>query len=249
MERTPAVPARRTACVLPVEALRPRPRRCCVGGLVYLAIAVERARARWSPRAIAVRYLLLYTPLKPVTSLCSLVGAVPGALPPVAGWAARSRHDIGPEAVVAIRDHVPVADPHTLAIGRMYRDDYARAGIRVLPVIDRDGSSTATHAVVNCLALLPGRAPAHACSAWPGPLYFATALAARPRASCGRPIGLARTRSLADARRLLVVSARLPAGPPRHDGARQAPDHAMTTGTLTMPRTACLDPGRVSSRR
>ena len=184
--------------------------------------------------AIAVTYLLLYTPLKPVTSLCSLVGAVPGALPPVAGWAA-ARGTIGPEAWVLFAIMFLWQIPHSLAIGRMYRDDYARAGIRVLPVVDRDGSSTAIHAVVQLPRPPPGRAPARRCSAWPGPStssprsslglgFLWSAIGARPHAVAGRrpaPAGHV---------------ARLPPRPPRHDGARQAPDHAMTAGTLTVPR-------------
>jgi protoheme IX farnesyltransferase len=146
---------------------------------------------------------LLYTPLKPVTSLCSLVGAVPGALPPVAGWAA-ARGSIGPEAWVLFAIMYLWQIPHTLAIGRMYRDDYARAGIRVLPVVDGDGSSTAIHAVVNCLALLPV-ALLPTLLGMAGPLYFATALVLG-LGFLWSAIGLARRRSLADARRLLVTS-------------------------------------------
>jgi protoheme IX farnesyltransferase len=148
-------------------------------------------------------YLLLYTPLKPVTSLCSLVGAVPGALPPVAGWAA-ARGTIGPEAWVLFAIMFLWQIPHTLAIGRMYRDDYARAGIRVLPVLDRDGSSTAMHAVINCLALLPV-ALMPTLVGMAGAIYFATALLLG-LGFLWAAIGLARTRSLVDARRLLVVS-------------------------------------------
>jgi len=187
--------------VLPVEALV-LGIALLVGGLGYLAIAVG-APAALVTTAISATYLLLYTPLKPVTSLCSLVGAVPGALPPVAGWAA-ARGTIGPEAWVLFAIMYLWQIPHTLAIGRMYRDDYARAGIRVLPVIDRDGSSTATHAVVNCLALLPV-ALLPTLLGMAGPVYFATALVLG-LGFLWSAIGLARTRSLGDARRLLVTS-------------------------------------------
>jgi heme o synthase len=173
-----------------------------LGGLVYLRVAVNLPCALVTT-AIAVTYLLLYTPLKPVTSLCSLVGAVPGALPPVAGWAA-SHGTIGPEAWVLFAIMYLWQIPHTLAIGRMYRDDYARAGIRVLPVIDGDGASTATHAVTNCLALVPV-ALLPTLLGMAGPLYFATALLLG-LCFLWSAVGLARTRSLADARRLLVVS-------------------------------------------
>src|SRR5206468_385146 len=122
-------------------------------GLLVLA-GTTNAAATLVTAGIAVTYLLLYTPLKRVTSLCSLVGAVPGALPPVAGWAA-ARGALGLEPWILFTIMFLWQIPHTLAIGRMYRDDYARAGIRVLPVIDRDGRTTGVQAVSNCLALLP----------------------------------------------------------------------------------------------
>jgi protoheme IX farnesyltransferase len=171
-------------------------------GLLYLVAAVD-APAALVTTTIAVTYLLLYTPLKPLTSLCSLVGAVPGALPPVAGWAA-ARGTLGPEAWVLFAIMYLWQVPHTLAIGRMYRDDYARAGIQVLPVIDGDGRSTARHAVVNCLALLPV-ALLPTLLGMAGAVYFATALLLG-LAFLWAAIRLARTRSLPDARRLLVTS-------------------------------------------
>src|SRR5262249_18829758 len=201
-------------------------------GLGYLQLAVG-APAALVTTSISATYLLLYTPLKPVTALCSLVGAVPGALPPVAGWAA-PRGRIGPEAWGLFAIMYLWQIPHTLAIGRMYRDDYARAGIRVLPVIDGDGSSTAIQAVVNCLALLPV-ALLPTLLGMAGPFYFATALvlglgflwsAHRPR----RHAGVRRRR--APPRRPPALSP----GPARHDGARQASDHAMTAGALPIPR-------------
>src|ERR1051325_5965542 len=124
-----------------------------VGGVTVLFLAVEPLAAVVTA-AIAIIYLLLYTPLKRVSSLCSLVGAIPGALPPVAGWAA-ARGTLGLEPWILFAIMFLWQIPHTLAIGRMYRDDYARAGIRVLPVVDRDGPTTGLQAVCNCLALLP----------------------------------------------------------------------------------------------
>src|SRR4029453_6238613 len=173
-----------------------------LGGRVSLRGAVNRPRAL-VPAALAGPYLLLYTPLKPVTSLCSLVGAVPGALPPVAGWAA-ARGTIGPEAWVLFAIMFLWQIPHTLAIGRMYRDDYARAGIRVLPVVDRDGGTTGLQAGPNCLALVPV-ALLPTLLGMAGPVYFATALLLGLW-FLWTPVGLAPTASLVDARRLLVVS-------------------------------------------
>jgi len=172
------------------------------GGLAYLQVAAGGPCALVTA-AIAATYLLAYTPLKSRTSLCSLVGAVPGALPPVAGWAA-ARGGVSTEAWVLFAIMYLWQIPHTLAIGRMYRDDYARAGIRVLAVVDADGSSTAIQAVVNCLALLPV-ALLPTLLGMAGSLYFAIALVLG-LGFLWAAIGLARTRSLMDARRLLVVS-------------------------------------------
>jgi protoheme IX farnesyltransferase len=171
-------------------------------GLGWLAAGVG-ALATAVTASIAVTYLLVYTPLKPVTSLCSIVGAVPGALPPVAGWAA-ARDALGPEAWVLFAILFLWQIPHSLAIGRVYRDDYARAGIRVLPVVDRDGPSTGLHVLSNCLALLPV-ALLPTLIGLAGPLYFLVALVLG-LGFLWSAIGLARTRSATDARRVLVAS-------------------------------------------
>ena len=100
-----------------------------------------------------VTYLAVYTPLKRVTPFSTLVGAVPGALPPVIGWAAaRGSLDGGALVLFAILFLWQV--PHFLAIAWLYRDDYARAGFPMLPVLDREGGFTARQAVIHSLALL-----------------------------------------------------------------------------------------------
>jgi len=173
-----------------------------VAGVAWLAIAVN-ALAGEVTAVIALTYLGLYTPLKRVTSFCSIVGAVPGALPPVAGWAA-AQGRLGIEAWVLFAIMFLWQIPHTLAIGQLYRDDYARAGIRVLPVIDYHGGSTGRQAVLNTLALLAvGMLPTAVGLA--GERYLVAALLL----GCGflwSAIMLARTHSLADARRLLFAS-------------------------------------------
>ncbi len=187
--------------LLPVEAL-------VIGlvllavGLAHLALAVN-ALAMAVTAAIAVVYLLLYTPLKRVTSLCSIVGAVPGALPPVAGWAA-ARGTIDVQAWVLFAIMFLWQIPHSLAIARLYRDDYARAGIRLLPVVDLDGPSTGTHVVANCLALLPV-ALLPTLLGVAGPVYFLVALILGI-GLLWSGITLARGRSAADARRLMFAS-------------------------------------------
>lgn len=123
-----------------------------LAGLAYLALAVNAISA-WVTALITASYLLLYTPMKRKSSLCILAGAVPGALPPVIGWvAARGRLDIDAWVLFAILFLWQV--PHTLAIAWLYRDDYARAGIQFLPVIDPDGSSTNRQILSHCAALL-----------------------------------------------------------------------------------------------
>ena len=99
-------------------------------------------------------YVLAYTPLKRVSSLCTVVGAVPGALPPLMGWAA-SRGSLGPAGWGLFAILFLWQLPHFLAIGWLYRDDYARGGFPMLAVTDRDGSSTGRQAVLYATALLP----------------------------------------------------------------------------------------------
>ncbi len=121
-------------------------------GIVYLAAFVGTLAAAVTA-ATAVLYLFAYTPLKVRTALCTIVGAVPGALPPVTGWVA-ARDDLSLGAWVLFGILFLWQLPHTLAIARLYRDDYARAGVRVLPVVDADGSTTERQIVTACLALL-----------------------------------------------------------------------------------------------
>ncbi|MGH7370301.1 MAG: heme o synthase, partial [Candidatus Methylomirabilales bacterium] len=117
-------------------------------GLLHLALFVNSLSAFVTAISVG-SYLFLYTPLKRKTSLCSIVGAVPGALPPVIGWAA-ARGELGVEAWVLFAILFLWQIPHSLAIARLYRDDYARAGIRLLPVIEPDGGSTGRQIVSNC---------------------------------------------------------------------------------------------------
>jgi protoheme IX farnesyltransferase len=145
-----------------------------LGGLVYLSLSVNLLSAAVTA-LITGSYLFCYTPLKLRSSLCVLVGAVPGALPPVIGWvAATGSLDVGAWVLFAIIFLWQV--PHTLAIGRLYRDDYARAGIQFLPVIDLNGESTNRQILSHTAALL-------AVSLLPtllglaGPVYFIVALA------------------------------------------------------------------------
>ena len=104
--------------------------------------------------ASLVSYVLAYTPLKRVTSLCTVVGAVPGALPPLMGWAA-ARGSLGAAGWGLFAILFLWQLPHFLAIGWLYRDDYARGGFPMLAVTDKDGASTGRQAVLYATALLP----------------------------------------------------------------------------------------------
>ena len=122
-------------------------------GLIYLAQAVNLTTSLVGALSL-VGYLFVYTPLKRVTWLSTLVGAVPGALPPLMGWtAARGDLSGGGLALFAIQACWQV--PHFMAIAWIYRAEYARAGFRMLPVVDPEGCRTARLALGFTLALLP----------------------------------------------------------------------------------------------
>ena len=142
-------------------------------GTTYLAVLVGPLVALVTI-ATTILYLFAYTPLKSRTPLCTLVGAVPGALPPVAGWAA-ARGDVALGAWVLFGILFLWQLPHTLSIARLYREDYARAGVRVLPLTNRHGASTERQIVLTCLALL-SVSLLPAVLGWTGPIYLVGAL-------------------------------------------------------------------------
>ena len=172
------------------------------GGMLYLTFIVNTLSG-FVISLIVVSYLFLYTPLKRKTSLCTLIGAVPGALPPVVGWVA-ARGSLTGEAWVLFAILFLWQLPHSLAIAYIYREDYAKAGFRLLPVIHPDGASTCRQIVINCVALLGiGLLPALYNVA--GSLYFFTALLAGGT-FLAFGIYLQRTRSVKAARYLLYAS-------------------------------------------
>jgi len=174
----------------------------CVGGVVYLAATVNMLSA--AINAITVlSYLFMYTPMKRVHPLSTLAGAVPGALPPVIGWAAASG-EIGAGAIVLFAILFLWQVPHFLAIGWMYRDDYAKAGFPMLVVIDRDGDATARLMLVYAATLVPVSLALVSTGA-AGHLYFWSALAAGGLyAWAAWKAGAERSRE--SARRLLLAS-------------------------------------------
>ena len=122
-------------------------------GITELSLAVN-SRTAIVALATLLSYVVLYTPLKARTSLSTIVGAVPGALPALMGWtAATDTLSIGGWVLTAIVFLWQM--PHFLAIAWMYRDDYARAGIPLLPVVQPDGRSTGRQAVLYSAALIP----------------------------------------------------------------------------------------------
>ncbi|MGA8570790.1 MAG: heme o synthase [Candidatus Binataceae bacterium] len=102
-----------------------------VAGIFYLWVEVNPLSAMVTA-AITALYLGAYTPMKRITWLCHVIGAVPGALPPVIGWAA-ARNGLGGEPLVLFAIMFLWQLPHSLSIARLYQRDYARAGIRMLP--------------------------------------------------------------------------------------------------------------------
>ena len=172
-----------------------------VGGM-YLAVAVNATASLIALFTLA-SYLEVYTPLKRKTPLCTLVGAFPGAMPPLIGWAAASGK-LSFEAWVLYLILFLWQFPHFMAIAWMYREDYARAGYLVLPRGEQSGRFMSCQAFMASLALIPvslipaiiGRAGlvyfVAACTLGSGFFYYSVRLASQ--------------RSNAAARRLLMAS-------------------------------------------
>jgi protoheme IX farnesyltransferase len=143
----------------PIPAGRIRPAEATLFGALLTGAGIALLAALCGPLAAIVAlatwasYLFLYTPLKRRTHLATLVGAVPGALPPVIGWAAASGR-LEPGAFILFAIVFLWQIPHFLAIAWLYRDDYERGGLQVLPVIDREGVLTGRQAVIHSVALL-----------------------------------------------------------------------------------------------
>lgn len=124
-----------------------------LGGAVYLAIACNLLTAALTLATSAV-YLLAYTPLKKISPLCTFVGAFPGAMPGLLGWTA-ARGKLEWEAFVLFAIVFFWQFPHFHSIALLYREDYENAGVRMLPVVEADGRSTARAIVLYGGALLP----------------------------------------------------------------------------------------------
>ena len=124
-----------------------------IGGVVYLWLTTNWQTALLTALTSA-SYLLLYTPMKRVHPMCTFIGAFPGAMPPVLGWVA-VRRSLDLEALVLFAILFFWQFPHFHSIAWLYREDYENAGVRMLPVVDSDGRSTAFAIWLNALILLP----------------------------------------------------------------------------------------------
>jgi protoheme IX farnesyltransferase len=171
-------------------------------GLLVLAAGVNVLSAAVALATLA-SYAVVYTPLKRRTSFATVIGAIPGALPPVIGWAA-AENALSQGAWVLFGIVFLWQLPHFLAIAWIYREDYARAGLPMLPVIEPDGRSTSRQAVVYTAALLPV-ALAPTLVGMSGTAYFAGALVGT-LIFLGFSMRFAITRAVRDARRLFFTS-------------------------------------------
>jgi len=125
---------------------------CSVAGLVYLAVIVNLLTSVLGA-VTSISYLFIYTPLKRVSWVNTLVGAIPGALPPLMGWTA-ARNELSGEGWTLFAILAFWQIPHFMAIAWLYREEYAKAGFVMLPNVDSDGSRTGYQSVGNTLALL-----------------------------------------------------------------------------------------------
>ncbi len=171
-------------------------------GLLTLLFQVNGVTAGLGALTVA-GYVFVYTPMKRWTSLSTVVGAVPGAIPPMMGWtAARGELELGAWALFGLLFFWQL--PHFLAIAWMYRDDYARGGFPMLTVLDPDGRRTAQQMVLWSAALIPVSLLPSALDL-AGPVYFAAALAlGLGYLACA--LLFARAISVRSARRLLLAS-------------------------------------------
>ncbi|HET7696853.1 MAG TPA: heme o synthase [Vicinamibacterales bacterium] len=173
-----------------------------IAGLL-LIVASSNLLAAAVALATLLSYAVVYTPLKRRTSFATVIGAIPGALPPIIGWAAvEGALPAQPWVLFGIMFLWQL--PHFLAIAWMYREDYARAGFPMLPVLEPDGRSTGRQAVVYAAALVP-LSLAPSLLRMTGAIYFGGALLLG-LGFLWLTIRFARTCSAADARRVFFAS-------------------------------------------
>lgn len=192
---------------LPAGRLQPSPAllfgvTVSLAGTLYLIWAVNLLSALLGLLTLT-SYLFLYTPLKTRTPVSTLVGAFPGAMPPLIGWVAASNR-IEVESLVLFAMLFLWQFPHFYAIAWMYREDYARAGILMLPVVEPDGVSTSRRVVCYAALLIPA-SMAPTILGIAGSHYLAGALPLSLGYLCAGLL-LARRKTMTQARRLLQAS-------------------------------------------
>jgi protoheme IX farnesyltransferase len=172
------------------------------GGVIYLLLLVNPLTALLGASTLA-SYVWIYTPMKRWTTLCTIVGAIPGAIPPMMGFTAL-HNTISAEALALFGILFLWQMPHFLAIAIMYKDDYAAGGFKMLPCVDPDLSATGRQIILYTLSLLPvSFMPFGLRMAGIGYLAAALALGA---VFLAHGIFVARSRTREDARRLFFVS-------------------------------------------
>ena len=144
------------------------------GGTIYLILFLNALTALLGLLTL-FSYLFVYTPLKRKTRLCTLVGAIPGAAPVLMGWAA-ARNNLGLEAWALFAILFLWQFPHFYAIGWLYREDYARAGMLMLPAVDDEDGRTTFRAILISTQLLIVASLVLTVIAPIGPLYFLLAI-------------------------------------------------------------------------
>ena len=173
-----------------------------ISGAIYLALAVNILTAVLGLFTL-LSYIFLYTPLKRITSFNTVIGAIPGAIPPVMGFTAVDGA-LSAQALSLFGILFLWQMPHFLAIAILYRNDYAAGGFKMLPVIDKDLSVTSRQILLYSLALVPVTLLPVALN-MAGAAYFCTAtLLGLAFFSFG--INVAATKSRDDARRLFIAS-------------------------------------------
>lgn len=124
-----------------------------IGGSIYLAVCTNPLTGLLT-FLTSVVYLAAYTPLKKISPICTFVGAFPGAMPGILGWTAACGR-VEPGTLILFAILFVWQFPHFFSIAWLYREDYAKGGIRMLPVVEGDGRSTARRIVIYSLLLIP----------------------------------------------------------------------------------------------
>jgi heme o synthase len=173
-----------------------------VAGAVYLGVLINWVTAGLGVLTLCT-YIFVYTPMKRASTLCTIIGAIPGAIPPMMGWTAATG-SIGLGAWILFAVLFLWQMPHFMAISWIYREDYGRAGFAMLAVVDEAGRRTARQAILFSAALVPVTVLAYTAHI-AGGIFLIGGLAAAI-AFVGAALGFARGLDNRAAKRLFMVS-------------------------------------------